>query len=69
MPSHHSGNARLLLIICLVAAIFASVSFAEDVKAGSRGISSLEELEEKLQVSARPDRVILTSLVVWDMTK
>ncbi|KAI1248485.1 hypothetical protein MGN70_009684 [Eutypa lata] len=48
MASYHLRNARLLLIICLVA-VFAYVGSAEDVKAEPRGISSLEELGERLQ--------------------
>lgn len=49
MSSHHLRSARFLFILCLVA-VFAYVGSAEDLKAEPRGISSLEELEERLQV-------------------
>lgn len=59
MASYHLRNARLLLIICLVA-VFAYVGSAEDVKAEPRGISSLEELGERLQVRILDNPIYVT---------
>ena len=53
MAAHYPRIARLLLtLLCLVVVVYASAGLAtEDLKTEPRSISSLEELEERLQVS------------------